>query len=115
MKKVISLLFITLLITSCGKASEETNENVDTNNDVNVEVQVDDNTQVDIVVDDKTNWDNIEVIVTWDENNAVKIENWEIEIIIEDDTVINSEEDQLIEDAIREIDNIIKEIEADVK
>ncbi len=111
MKKIISLLFITLLITSCGKAIEETNENLD----VNIEVPIDNNIEINTVIDEKTNWDNIEIIVEWDENNAVKIEDWEIEIIIENDTVVNSEEDQLIEDAIKEIDNIIKEIEADVK
>lgn len=108
MKKIISLMFVALLITSCGSTNNEVQ-----NEDIvpNVEVE-----EINVVSEENTDT-NVEVNM---EDEAVEVSTWTVEVeneaVMEDDVELNEEnEDQLIEEAINEIDNIINEIEADVK
>lgn len=127
MKKIISLLFVVLLMVSCGKADDTINPEGSGNiegsgvqeiNNISDE-NIDWNTNV--FPEENTSEENTsEEISTWDINTSEEISTWGINTdskFIEDNSaVINSkDEDKLIENAINEIDNIINEVDVNVK
>jgi len=115
MKKIISLMFVALLITSCGTPN---NDEIDNNMDSNTEIEVNTwNDDVNVVIEDEEvnvdAWD-LDVVIDGEE---VNIDAWELNVVVDGEEVeVNLEnEDQLIEEAINEIDNIINEIENEAK
>jgi len=127
MKKIISLVFVVLLISSCWKAENDIKD--DTNTPIQKELpnEINNESWENIDWDIKVVWDDdssVEV-TNWENTTSVKVTNWENDIDINVDidntntetweTMENTNEEELIEDAIKEIDNIINEIESDVK
>jgi len=77
MKKIIGIIMLSILLTSCGNKSEETKKEPTTKTEVNTEVK-------NVKIDTKTENTDVKDVEIWDntENSSIKVEDNKVDITI---------------------------------